>query len=305
MRGQPNLYVKVEYMAQFKGTWTALVTPFRNGDIDWSSLKKLVHNQLDAGIEGFVISGTTGESPTLTKEEKKNIFLFIKNEVSAHVPLMLGTGTNSTAETIEATREAESLGADAALVVVPYYNKPPQRGLFEHYKQVAQNTSLPIMLYNVPGRTVASLELETIKQLSEIKNIIGIKEATGNIEFGSKILSSCHKDFIVLSGDDGTTVELCYEGGHGVISVLSHIIPKEFKDLVDRAISKDKASIDDFKKYVELTKHLFSEANPIPVKAALQSMNIIENDELRLPLCKMDSDKRNVLENEMKRLALL
>ncbi|MFN7262193.1 MAG: 4-hydroxy-tetrahydrodipicolinate synthase, partial [Pseudobdellovibrionaceae bacterium] len=187
-------------MKKIRGTVTALITPFKNGKIDELGLTQLVKKQLSDGVQGFVVHGTTGESPTLSKSEKKSVFDLIKSLVPAQFPLIVGTGTNSTEETIQASIEAEKWGADALLVVVPYYNKPPQRGLLEHFKAVASAVNTPILLYNVPGRTITSLELDTIKKLSEHPNIIGIKEASGNIEFAQQIRAACGESFILLSG---------------------------------------------------------------------------------------------------------
>ncbi|MGE3973151.1 MAG: 4-hydroxy-tetrahydrodipicolinate synthase [Bdellovibrionales bacterium] len=292
-------------MSQFEQTWTALITPFHNQQVDFDSLRKLVKFQLDGGVSGFVISGTTGESPTLNTEEKKKIFDFVKSEVAGAVPLIVGTGTNSTSETVELSKKATSWGADGILVVVPYYNKPPQRGLVQHYQAVSQSTRLPILLYNVPGRTVAALALDSIYQLSKEKNIVGIKEATGDVAFGKQILDKCGSSFLLSSGDDGTAIDLALQGARGVISVLSHVIPKEFSELFERATKKDSTASGDFKKYKVLTDKLFCEANPIPVKAALQMMGIIKSDELRLPLSAMKEDLRKELQKEMKACGLL
>lgn len=258
-------------MKNFKGTLTALITPFYKGQVDYDSLASLIDFQSALGVNGFVINGTTAESPTLTLSEVKDIFKFVKSKVASTVPLILGTGSNSTQKTMEMTQVAESLGADAALVVVPYYNKPPQRGLVLHYASVAQSTKLPIFLYNVPGRTVTSLSVDTIAQLSEVENIIGIKEASGNIKFLKEIKQRVKEDFILLSGDDGSYDDFMKEGGHGVISVASHFIKAK-----------------DFKNNLDLINMLFCEANPIPVKKALQLKEIIKSSECRLPLVDMD-----------------
>lgn len=273
------------------GVWTALVTPFKDGVVDEASLQKLFRQQTENGIKGFVINGTTGESPVLSREERERIFHLAR--AHTRVPLMMGTGTNDTAETIRRTQEAQALGADAALVVVPYYNKPPQRGLFEHFRAVAASTTLPVFLYNVPGRTVAGLSLETIAELAKIGNIAGLKEATGDVEFAARIRAACPEDFILLSGDDGTYEGFLKAGGHGVISVASHVIPSEF------------VAAKNLSRYSKLIDLLFCEANPIPVKKALQLMGVIATAEMRLPLVEMDAAKARELENEMRVLGVL
>lgn len=279
-------------MKNFKGVITALITPFKKGEVDYASLEKLVQYQLDKKIAGFVINGTTAESPTLKKQEKKEIFSFVKSKVPDNFPLIMGTGSNSTEETKEAAREAEKIGADAQLVVVPYYNKPPQRGLFAHFKSVAESVQIPTILYNVPSRTITALELETIKKLSEHPQIIGIKEASGNIEFAKEIRKSCGESFILLSGDDGTYDEFMEAGGDGVISVASHIIPEVMNNKKARANK-------------ELIDLLFVEANPIPVKKALNLMGIIDSAECRLPLVELSDANTQRLLRTMQSKGLL
>lgn len=286
-----------------KGIITAIVTPFKKGEVDYPSLKKLVHFQLDNDVDGIVVSGTTGESPTLSSEEKEKSFKFIKSEVSGEVAVIMGTGTNNTLETIEATKRAERWGADAALVVVPYYNKPPQAGLYKHFENVAESVSLPIILYNVPSRTVASLSVETIVSLSDISNIVGIKEATGNIEMTEDILKRAAKDFYVLSGDDATYLDLYEAGAEGVISVLSNILPEETKDWARNQEKKETAEeFADHKKFINL---LFAEANPIPIKMALYWKGLIASPELRLPLVELSESSQTLLKKEMMRLGIL
>lgn len=292
-------------MKDITGVLTALVTPFKNGEIDWASLKKLVRQQLDGGVQGFVVSGTTGESPTLSKDEKKKIFEFVKGESAGQATLVMGTGSNSTSETVEATRAAAEWGADAALVVVPYYNKPPQRGLFAHFQQAAECSKLPIILYNVPGRTITKLELDTIVELSKLPNVVGIKDATSDMTLGKQTVDECAKEFIVTSGDDGTFLELMGHGGKGVISVASHILPKEFSSWAKRAKIGDTTPREEFMKYVDLNNYLYVEANPIPIKMALHLMGIIESPELRLPLTKLSEPYTAELKNKMKAVGLL
>lgn len=279
-------------MKKFKGVMTALITPFEKGDIDYASLEKLIEMQLKNKVVGFVINGTTAESPNLSKQEKKQIFEFVKSKVPKDFPLIMGTGSNSTEETIQASKEAEKMGADALLVVVPYYNKPPQRGLLEHFKAIADSVHIPTILYNVPSRTITALELDTIKKLSEHPKIIGIKEASGNILFASDIRKACGESFILLSGDDGTYDEFVKAGGDGVISVSSHIIPQ--------AMHQKKAT-----EHKELIDLLFVEANPIPVKKALQLMKIIKSAECRLPLVELLDSNTQKLAKAMQNKGLI
>lgn len=284
----------------FEGVITALITPFKNNEVDYSSLKKLIKNQMDQGIDGFVVHGTTAESPTTTDAEKEKIFQFIKSEVSGKIPLIVGTGSNSTQETILKSQKAEKWGADAILVVVPYYNKPPQRGLYEHFNKVANSVEIPTVLYNVPGRTITSLELDTILALSENKKIIGIKEATGDIEFGSKIIQKCRKDFHVLSGDDKTCMGLAAKGGKGVIGVVTHLISGPMRDLYKKIKSGDKDALTSYEKYFSLIDSMYLEANPIPVKYALKKMGILDSEELRLPLVALSQDLRGKVDSNLK-----
>lgn len=279
-------------MKKFSGVITALITPFQKGQIDFASLERLVDFQIKSGIQGFVINGTTAESPTLTSTEREKIFRFVRERVPKNFPLIMGTGSNSTAKTIEESKEAEKFGADAILVVVPYYNKPPQRGLLEHFKAIADETHIPNILYNVPSRTITFLELETIKKLSEHPNIYGIKEASGNIELDRQIRQSCGESFLLLSGDDASYDDFMKAGGDGVISVSSHILPK--------AMLEKKAS-----ENLELIDLLFCEANPIPVKMALHLMGIIQSPECRLPLVTLADVHTEKLKKVMKQKGLI
>ena len=275
-------------MNSLDGVITALATPFYQGEIDEASYVQLLHHQAEGGVNGIVVNGTTAESPTLTENEVKRLFEIAKSEVGGKLRLIVGTGTNSTADTIEYTKAAEKAGAEAALVVVPYYNRPPQRGLIAHFTAVANATSLPVLLYNVPTRTVASLETASVKKLSEIKNIVGIKEASGNLDLLADLKSISKKPFWLLSGDDGTGVEFCARGGHGIISVVSNLIPKELTELVKRARQGDANANKDYQKYSELMKWLYVEPNPIPAKWALAQMGIFRSSEMRLPLVPLD-----------------
>ncbi len=293
-------------MKNFKGTFTALVTPFKNGKIDFASLDKLLKQQLAGGVDGFVVNGTTGESPVLTSAEKAELFKHIRSFCGDKVVLIMGTGSNNTAQTIEDSRKAEEMGADAILVVVPYYNKPPQRGLYEHFKAVASSVKIPTILYNVPGRTITSLETGTIRDLAKVSGVVGIKEASGKIDLASEIIKACGSEFVMLSGDDGTYVEFLGAGGHGVISVASHVIPAQMvqwkKWVSEGALDKARA---DIAKYNDLISLLFVEANPIPVKKALQLMGLLDSAELRLPLVELGAENTAKLQAEMKKVGVL
>ncbi|MEK2689468.1 4-hydroxy-tetrahydrodipicolinate synthase [Bdellovibrio sp. GT3] len=293
-------------MKNFKGTFTALLTPFKNGKIDYLSLDKMVTHQLQNGVDGFVINGTTAESPTLNDSEKQELFKHVRKLVGTSVPLIMGTGSNDTAKTIEDSKKAEALGADAILVVVPYYNKPPQRGLYAHFKAVAEAVKIPTVLYNVPGRTITSLAPETVNDLAKVSGVIGIKEASGRMDIAEQIIKSCGKDFVMLSGDDGTYVDFLKCGGHGVISVATHVIPKQMvqwkKWVQDGQVEKAQ---EDIKRFLPLIDLLFVEANPIPVKKAVQLMGLIDSAEMRLPLMELAPEHTEKLKMEMKKMGVL
>ena len=271
----------------FSGVTTALITPFKNGELDKDSFFNLLTQQVDSGIKSFVINGTTGESPTLTTKEVENLCLWFREfeKTKGHkLQLILGTGTFSTQTTIEKTKKAKDLTADAVLVVVPYYNKPPQSGLLAHFQSVARSTTLPVILYNVPSRTSSSLSLDTITSLSKVKNIIGIKESTGDMEFLKQIKQNCGDDFLFLSGDDFTAVNSFLSGGDGVVAVCSHVLAKPLIAAYEKALKKDQTALDDFKKYDQFLTELYKQANPIGIKVLLKELGIISSSELRLPL---------------------
>lgn len=265
------------------GVITALATPFQNGAIDEASLRRLIRRQLDEGVSGFVVNGTTGESPTLTRDEVRSIFDLCRAEVAGQVPILLGTGSNSTAATCEFSRQASTWGPDALLVVVPYYNKPPQRGLLEHFRATAAAASRPIYLYDVPSRTGAGLLPSTVAELSHVDGIAGIKDATGDLRVLSEMRRTCRSGFTFLSGDDLTCVQYARAGGEGVISVASHLIAREMKEsLAAHAV------VEFEKQFGDLMHHLYIEANPIPLKMALHWMGLFAGPELRLPLSRLD-----------------
>lgn len=286
-----------------QGVITALISPFTEEGFDEKSFENLLNHQWDHGIRAVVINGTTAESPCLTKDEVK-LQVEICRRLYPKMKIILGTGSNCTKAAIENNKFAESLSVDAVLSVVPYYNKPTQQGLYEHFKMIAKNTKLPVILYNVPGRTVAKLELETILQLSEVENIVGIKEATGEPDLIRSIKKG-RPNFLVLSGDDGTHLSSALVGGDGVISVISHLIPSEFISLTENARNGESKSVEVFKKYMPLCNVLFTEPNPIPVKAALKRMNIIADDYLRLPLTRISTELDKSLEFEMEKVGLI
>ncbi len=280
----------------FAGTYVAIVTPFKNGEVDYGSLEKLVNFLIDNGVAGIVPCGTTGESPTLSHNEHDEVIAQVVKFVSGRVHVMAGTGSNSTAEAIRLTQHAEKAGADSALLVAPYYNKPTQKGLYHHFKSIAESTSLPLVLYNIPGRCGVEIAPETIARLSEIKNIVGVKHATGSMDGASALRTMC--DIEILSGDDSMTLPLMSIGGVGVVSVIANIIPQDMVALTSSALAGD------FKKAEELHKKMFPLAkgmltlatNPIPVKSAMSMLGMC-SEELRLPLYPMDDSKKAKLKN--------
>jgi 4-hydroxy-tetrahydrodipicolinate synthase len=273
------------------GVITALVSPFKNGMLDQNSFVKLLHQQLEQKVDGFVVNGTTGESPTLKLSEIQTLVELVRAETrGTGLKLLIGTGTNSTDTTVELSAAASAMNPDALLVVVPYYNRPPQRGLVQHFTAAARASKTPIVLYNVPSRTVASLEPETIATLSRMEGITGIKDATGDMEVFERIRKLVsRKDFAFLSGDDATCVDYAFRGGSGVITVSSHIIGKEMIEAIKKAKGGDASASSAYReRFQELLKWLYIEANPIPVKMALYWMGILESPEMRLPLMSLD-----------------
>jgi 4-hydroxy-tetrahydrodipicolinate synthase len=290
-------------MTRFYGVTTALVTPFKKGELDLASFRRLLRQQTDRGVRGFVINGTTGESPCLSPEEVKTLYMCARGELGSDATLIIGTGLNSTRKTIEFSQTAASWGPEALLTVVPYYNKPPQRGLQAHFEAVADAVNVPIILYNVPGRTVAGLDAATVGTLSRHRNIIGIKDATGDLNVLKALREEVTPDFVLLSGDDGTCVEFAGRGGHGVISVSSHIIGAE---MIGALANPTPTAVEDFhERYAEFMRWLYIEANPIPVKAALQWMGVIDSGELRLPLIELGQQHHKEFQACLKKLGKL
>ena len=274
---------------------TAMVTPFdEKGKVDYQQAKRLAQALLKSGSQGVVVSGTTGECPTLTKEEKLRLFAEVKSAVGQGV--IAGTGSYSTSESIKLTKEAERVGADAILLVVPYYNKPTQEGLFQHFKAIAESTSLPCILYNVPSRTVTNLSADTTIKLSQVDNIVGIKEASGNLEQITKILQGTRKDFLVYSGNDGDTLPILALGGYGVISVASHLVGNQIGEMMEKFLSgKIEEAAQLHRKLLPLINALFIVSNPIPVKHALNYIGFPVGKP-RLPLTEPDEKTKAMIE---------
>lgn len=274
-----------------KGSYVALITPFKNNEIDYNSLEKLIDFQIENKTDGILFCGTTGESPTLAGDEKERLVRFGIKKINKRIPVMMGTGTNNLQHTISATIRAQEWGVDHALVITPYYNKPTQNGLYQYFKAIAESTTIPIVIYNVPGRTSVNIKAETtIKLANEFKNIIGIKEASGDLEQLSRIVKNTDNNFAVMSGEDALNLPIMSCGGDGVISVTANILPRKLHDLV--ALCSKQNYIDALKihqELIEINETLFIETNPIPVKEALHLMKKIER-ELRLPLCFLEDD---------------
>ncbi len=268
---------------------TAMVTPFdEKGEVDYEQAKKLATALLDSGSEGVVVVGTTGESPTLVRKEEYKLFSEIKSAVGDRGVVVAGTGSNSTAEAVEATKGAEKIGVDACLLVVPYYNNPTQEGLYRHFKTIAESTSLPCILYNVPSRTVRSLSVDTIVRLSQIDNIIGVKEASGDMQQVSHTISRAREGFRIWSGNDTDTLNILALGGYGVISVASHLVGKQISEMIYSFIDgKTDRAADIHRHLLPLVNALFLVANPIPVKYALNQVGFRVGN-TRLPLCEPD-----------------
>ncbi len=273
---------------KFYGAFTALITPFTADGIDEPAYKKLIDWQIAQGIHGVVPCGTTGESPTLTEKEHEQTIELCVQAVAKRVPVIAGTGSNSTAEAVHMTMHAANLGADAALVVTPYYNKPTAKGIYLHYKAISESADIPIILYNIAGRTGKNIEPDLMARLAGIKNIIGVKEASGNLEQMKKIRELCPKDFLLISGDDALTLPILSMGGVGIISVASNIVPKDVAELVNAFNKGDKAKAQAINtKLLPLIEALFIETNPIPVKTAASLMGLC-SALMRLPMCDME-----------------
>jgi len=273
----------------FKGVFSAILTPFENGKVDFKSLENLIQFQLKNGVDGFVVNGTTAESPTVSWSEVTEIYKCVRGASKGNVPVVVGTGSNSTEDTIEKSKAAGQLGADAVLVVVPYYSKPPQRGIVQHFTKVAEASTVPVILYNVPGRTVVSLTNESIVTLANTKNIIGIKEASGDLAFDKVMNEKAPSQFVKLSGDDGTYIPFLKLGGDGIISVMSNVIPELCARWTKLARDQKWNEVEvEFKKYEQFINGLYVEANPIVPKWMLYKMGLFKTAEMRLPLVPLD-----------------
>ena len=277
-------------MTLFRGAFVAIVTPFNSdGTVDEEGLKGLLEFQVQNGTHGIVPCGTTGESATLSHEEHHRVVELTIATVNKRVPVLAGTGSNSTSESIELTKHAKAAGADGALMITPYYNKPSQEGLYRHFKAVAEAVDIPIIMYNVPSRTSINMLPETVARCAEIDNIVGIKEATGNLNQVSEVIRLCPDDFAVLSGDDFTSMATVAIGGTGVISVTSNVAPKEMAQMMDLALANDMAAARKIHyQLFPLMQAMFFDTNPVPAKAALQLMGKIKSAAPRLPLWSMN-----------------
>ncbi len=290
----------------FLGSSVALITPmFDDGEVDYASLENLIDFHIDAGTTSIISVGTTGESATLGVKEHLKVIKHTIEYAAKRIPVIAGTGANSTSEAIELTQEAKSLGADACLLVTPYYNKPTQEGLYQHFKLIAESVDIDQLLYNVPGRTAVDMSVETTLRLAEIKNIIGIKDATGDLSVIKKLVGRCPEDFLLLTGDDATALDFILCGGQGGISVTANIVPKELQKVYLSAISgKSDLAKELNKKLESLHEHLFLEANPIPVKWALHKMGKCHKG-IRLPLLVLSEEYQSIILNDLEKLGLV
>jgi len=287
----------------FSGSFVALVTPFKDDAVDYEALAKLIEFQIEKGTSGLLPCGTTGESATLSHEEHDRVVEFVIEKAASRVPVIAGSGSNCTREAMRLTRHAKDAGADGALLITPYYNKPTQRGLYYHYEHIAKEVDIPIFIYNVPGRTGVSIAPETVASLSKIPNIVAIKEASGSLEQVSQIISRC--DIAVFSGDDSLTYPIMDLGGKGVVSVVANILPGPVSEMVSSCLEKDFESARTLHyELYQMSRILFIETNPIPVKAALAMMGRVA-EEYRLPLCRMSDENRSKLERILRDYELI
>jgi 4-hydroxy-tetrahydrodipicolinate synthase len=289
----------------FEGVLTALVTPFRNGEVDEAALRDLIDRQIVAGVDGIVPCGSTGESATLSHGEHRRVVEIVVQAVRGRVAVVAGTGSNNTREAVELTLHAKQAGADGALLISPYYNKPTQEGIFEHYAEIARRTAFPLLVYNIPGRTASNILPPTLARLAHFEQVVGVKEACGDLGQIAEVIARCPEDFRVLSGDDVLTLPLLAIGGHGVICTTSNVAPSEMVELVRsfRAGDVERARRMHYR-MMPLFDVLFCETNPIPVKAALHEMGLI-GAEIRLPLTPLTQPNRERLRVVLKELGLV
>jgi len=289
----------------FKGSIPALITPFKDGDVDWPAFEKLVEWHVEQGSHGLVPCGTTGESPTLSHDEHMAITAKCVQVVKGRIPVIAGTGSNSTLEAIELTRHAKDAGADAALVVVPYYNKPTQEGMFAHYKAIHDAVDIPLIIYNIPGRSVVDMSVETMARLAALENIVGVKDATNDLARPVSTRLAIGSDFCQLSGEDGTVAAFLAQGGHGCISVVANIAPKQYAKMHEAWWAAD---LDNFHRLRDqlapLASALFCESSPAPVKYAASLLELCDN-EVRLPLLTLSEGGQDQVKAAMKHAGLL
>ena len=292
----------------FKGSNVALVTPFKNDKLDDETYIKLIHFHIKNGTNGLVPAGTTGESPTLSHSEHERVIELCVKESGGKLPVFAGTGSNSTEEAISLTTHAEKIGADAALIVTPYYNKPTQEGLYQHYKAINDKCGIPIIIYNIPGRSVIDMSVDTMAKLYELKNIIGVKDATGDLNRVDETLKKMGKDFMQLTGNDDNALEFNKRGGVGAISVTANIAPKLCSDFQKLSVSKTENDLIEAKKLDDILQPvhdaMFVESNPSPVKFAAKLMNLCD-DEVRLPLVKVTDNTQKIVRETLQSAKLI
>ena len=293
----------------FKGSIVALISPFNNNSLDEDSYISLIHHHIKNGTSGLVPAGTTGESPTLNHKEHERVIELCVKESKGKIPVIAGTGSNSTDEAISLTKFSEKIGADAALVVTPYYNKPTQEGLYQHFKAINDNCSIPIIIYNIPPRSVVDMSIDTMARLFELKNIIGVKDATGDLDRVKKQKDKMGSDFIQLSGEDGTALEFNLNGGVGCISVSANVAPKLCAEFQEASIAKNNSNLlskakEINEKLMPLHKSLFIESSPSPVKYAASLLNFC-SDEVRLPLVQITEETKKAVKLAMKHANLI
>jgi 4-hydroxy-tetrahydrodipicolinate synthase len=290
----------------FTGSFVALFTPFRNGQVDEAKLRELVEMHAANGTDGLVPCGTTGESPTLSHDEHKRVVAVVVEAARKRMKVLAGTGSYSTRDAIELTKYVEKVGADGALVVNPYYNKPTQEGLYRHFRAIAESVAIPVVAYNIQSRTAVNVETATMARLvKDVKNIRGVKEASGSLDQMSQVIAACGPGFSVLSGDDNVTLPLMAIGGHGVISVIANIVPRETADMVHAALEGDiKRARELHYRLFPLARAAFLETNPIPIKEMMAMVGMLE-PEFRLPMCRMSDTNRETLRGILRQYGLL